>query len=98
MNEYDVKSPSPFAYDNETAGSDAASRAKDAMQTARTYAKDGADAAGRKMQELKGQIGNVRRQGEQYVADQPVRAAWIAAAGGAVLTALLVSLMRGSRR
>ncbi len=98
MNEYDVKSPSTIAHDSEAIVSDTGNRAKDAMQTARTYAKDGADAASRKMQELKGQIGNVRRQGEQYVADQPVRAAWIAAAGGAVLTALLVSLMRGNRR
>ncbi|MEJ7687471.1 MAG: hypothetical protein WKG52_11005 [Variovorax sp.] len=98
MNEYDVKSPSSSTYDTEAAATDVSNKARDAMETVRSYAKDSADAAGRQMQNLKGQFDHARQRSEQYVADQPVRAAWMAAAGGAVLTALLVSLMRGGRR
>lgn len=77
---------------------EAAETGSDAVDTGRAYAKDAVNAAGRKIRDLRGQLHATRERGEQFVADQPVRAALIAAAGGAVFTALLLSLMRNSRR
>jgi hypothetical protein len=67
----------------------------------RAYAQDAVNATGRKIRPAGGPFGafgGLRWQGEHYVTDQPVRAALIAAAGGAVLTALLIAFVRGGRR
>ena len=72
--------------------------AGEAADTGRVYAKDAVNAAGRKIRDLRGQLHVTRERGEEYVAAQPVRAALIAAAGGAVFTAVLLSLLRGARR
>jgi ElaB/YqjD/DUF883 family membrane-anchored ribosome-binding protein len=79
-------------------GRDAKQTARDAIDTGRAYAKDAANAAGKKVDDIKGQLASARKQSEQYIMDQPVRATMIAAAGGALLTALFVSFMRGSDR
>lgn len=79
-------------------GRDAKQTAKDAMDSGRAYAKDAVNAAGKKVDDLKDQFSSARKQSEQYIMDQPVRATLIAAAGGAILTALLVSFMRSSDR
>lgn len=70
----------------------------EAADTGRAYARDAVNAAGRKIRDLRGHIEATRERSEQFVAEQPVRATLIAAAGGALFTALLLSLMRGSRR
>jgi ElaB/YqjD/DUF883 family membrane-anchored ribosome-binding protein len=77
---------------------DARQTGKDAIETGRAYAKDAVNAAGKKIADIKDQLSTARKQSEQYIMDQPVRATLIAAAGGAVLTALLVSFMRKSDR
>jgi ElaB/YqjD/DUF883 family membrane-anchored ribosome-binding protein len=77
---------------------DARQTGKDAIETGRAYAKDAVNAAGKKVADIKDQLSTARKQSEQYIMDQPVRATLIAAAGGAVLTALLVSFMRKSDR
>ncbi|QNK72959.1 hypothetical protein H7F36_17565 [Variovorax sp. PAMC28562] len=77
---------------------DARQTGKDAIETGRAYAQDAVNAAGKKVADIKDQLSTARKQSEQYIMDQPVRATLIAAAGGAVLTALLVSFMRKSDR
>ena len=70
----------------------------DTVDTGRAYAKDAVNATGRKIRDLRGQWNVTRERGEQFVAEQPVRATLIAAAAGAVLTALLASALRRPRR
>lgn len=77
---------------------DARQTGKDAIETGRAYAQGAVNAAGKKVADIKDQLLTARKQSEQYIMDQPVRATLIAAAGGAVLTALLVSFMRKSDR
>ena len=64
----------------------------------RAFAQDAVNASGKKIRPPGGRFGGLRWQGEHYVTDQPVRAALIAAAGGAVLTALFIAFLRGGRR
>jgi hypothetical protein len=64
----------------------------------RAYAQDAVNATGRKIRPPGGPFSGLRWQGEHYLTDQPVRAALIAAAGGAVLTALFIAFLRGGRR
>jgi hypothetical protein len=63
----------------------------------RHYAKDAVNATGQKVVDIKAKAGILKNQGSQYIADQPVRAALMAAVGGAALMALLVSAMRRNR-
>ncbi len=86
------------AYTARSYARDAKQTGKDAIDTGRAYARDAVNAAGKKVSDIKEQLTTARKQSEQYIMDQPVRATLIAAAGGAVLTALLVSFMRGSDR
>jgi ElaB/YqjD/DUF883 family membrane-anchored ribosome-binding protein len=79
-------------------GRDANQTAKDAIDTGRAYAKDVANAASKKVDDIAAQLASARQQSERYIMDQPVRATMIAAAGGAILTALFVSFMRGNDR
>ncbi|MBS0452399.1 MAG: hypothetical protein JSS14_13910 [Proteobacteria bacterium] len=64
----------------------------------RAYAQDAVNAAGRKIRPPGSFFEGLRWEGQHYVSDQPVRAALVAAAGGAVLTALLIAFVRGGRR
>ncbi|MDM0042003.1 hypothetical protein QTH89_01000 [Variovorax sp. J22G21] len=93
-----IDSARNFAQASKGIAADAVSSLRGSAQDARQVGQDVVDAAGRKIDDIKAQVDSARRQGEQYVADQPVRAALMAAAGGAVLTALLISWMRGGRR
>lgn len=62
--------------------------------TGKAYAQHAVNATGRKLRDWKGQVVHVKESCAQYVADQPVRSSLIAAAGGAVLMALLLSLVK----
>ena len=64
----------------------------------RAYAQDAVNASGRKIRPPGSFLDGLRWEGSHYVTDQPVRAALVAAAGGAVLTALLIAFVRGGRR
>ena len=77
---------------------DAKDLAGDAADTGRAYAKSAVDAAGKKIGQLKDRMDDARQTSAKYVADEPVRSVLIAAAGGALLTALFLAVMRGSRR
>jgi ElaB/YqjD/DUF883 family membrane-anchored ribosome-binding protein len=77
---------------------DARDIAGDAAATGRAYAKDAVNAAGRKLHDAKDQFDHARQACVQYIADEPVKAALISAAAGAVLTTLALSLLRGRRR
>lgn len=64
----------------------------------RAYAQDAVNATGKKIRPPGSFFEGLRWEGEHYVTDQPVRAALVAAAGGALLTALLIAFVRGGRR
>lgn len=76
---------------------DAKETAKHAAESGRAYAKDAVNAAGKKIDDLKDQAAQLKAKGAQFVADDPMKAVAYAAAGSAVLTAVLLSLMRGRR-
>jgi len=71
--------------------------AKDAASTGRAYARNAVNATGRKIRDFKGQVTHAKDSCLQYVAEEPVRASLAAAATGAALMTLLLSLTRGSR-
>jgi len=64
----------------------------------RAFAQDAVNATGKKIRPPGTLFEGIRWEGRHYVTDQPVRAALVAAAGGALLTALFIALMRGGRR
>ena len=64
----------------------------------RAYAQDAINATGKKIRPPGSFLEGLRWEGQHYVTDQPVRAALVAAAGGAVITALLFAFVRGGRR
>jgi hypothetical protein len=64
----------------------------------RAFAQDAVNASGKKIRPPGTFFDGLRWEGQHYVSDQPVRAALVAAAGGAVLTALLIAFVRGGRR
>lgn len=64
----------------------------------RAYAQDAVNASGKKIRPPGTFFEGLRWEGSHYVSDQPVRAALVAAAGGALLTALLIAFVRGGRR
>lgn len=65
---------------------------------ARAYAQDAVNANGKRIRPPGSRSGVLPWQGEHSLSDQPVRTALLAVAGGAVLTALFIALLRGSRR
>ncbi len=68
-----------------------------AAQTGKTYAQDAVNAAGKKLDGMKDQAADLKQRGMQFAADEPMKAVAYAAAGSAVLTAVLLALMRGRR-
>jgi len=76
---------------------DAQAKASAAAQAGKTYAKDAVNAAGKKIDSMKGQAADLKQRGMQFASDEPMKAVAYAAAGSAVLTAVLLSLMRGRR-
>lgn len=69
--------------------------ARQVIDSGKEYAQNAVNAAGKKLTAAKEQMGKAAEQGTQYVAEQPGRAVAIAAAGGVILGALLMSAMRG---
>lgn len=65
---------------------------------ARAYAQDAINASGKKIRPPGTLFEGLRWDGRHYLTDQPVRAALVAAAGGALITALLIAFVRGGRR
>ncbi|MBT2326174.1 hypothetical protein J7E62_27990 [Variovorax paradoxus] len=76
---------------------DAKANASAATQTGKTFAQDVVNAAGKKIDSMKGQAADLKQRSMQFAADEPMKAVAYAAAGSAVLTAVLLSLMRGRR-
>jgi hypothetical protein len=70
--------------------SDARDLSKDALRTGKAYVSGATQAAGAKVQQAKDAC-------TQYIAEEPVRATLMAMAGGAILTSLMLRLMRGRR-
>lgn len=77
---------------------DARDIAGDAAATGRRYAKDAVGAASAKLRGLSNQASELQVACTRYVAAEPVKSILYAAAGGAAVTALLISFMRGSGR
>ena len=68
-----------------------------AAQTGKAYAQDAVNAAGKKIDGMNDQAADLKQRGVQFAADEPMKAVAYAAAGSAVLTAVLLTLMRGRR-
>jgi hypothetical protein len=76
---------------------DAKAKASATVQAGKEYAQDAVNAAGKKIDSVKGQAAEMKQRGMQFAADEPMKAVVYAAAGSAVLTALLLTWMRGRR-
>ena len=101
METYTTEPPSAVTDSNRTtaqAASDAATLAKEKARSAiaagHAYARDAVNAAGQQLSDAKVQLNRAAEQGAAYVAQQPVRAMMVAAAGGALLGALRLRVMR----
>jgi ElaB/YqjD/DUF883 family membrane-anchored ribosome-binding protein len=81
----------------EDAQEDAKEIAKATALTGRAYARNAVNSTGRKIRDFKGQVTHAKDSCLHYIAEEPVRASLAAAATGAALMTLLLSLMRGSR-
>ena len=76
---------------------DAKSKVDAAAQTGKAYAQDAVNAASKKIDGMKGQAADLKQRGIQLGADEPMKALAYVAAGSAVLTAVLLTWMRGRR-
>ena len=85
----EVMSRNGYSSESKTSG-------RQALESARAYAKEAVFAAGDKVGGLKAKAGELKDQGSHYVAEQPVRSVLMAAVGGAALAALLVAAIRRS--
>lgn len=73
--------------------------AHQAQATARNYAREAVNASGRRIRHARSRFeGGQRWNGEEFVTDRPVSAVLLAAAGGALLTAVFIALLRGGSR
>jgi hypothetical protein len=71
---------------------DAKNKAGSVPDSAKTYARNAVGAAGERIQGAKEKAGDLRAMGQQYVMNEPIKAVFCAAAGGALITALLLAL------
>jgi ElaB/YqjD/DUF883 family membrane-anchored ribosome-binding protein len=85
------------AEEGATAAALAKRAAREAIDTGKGYAQNAINEAGKRLTAAKEQVSRAADQGTHYVSEQPARAVAIAAAGGAILGALLVAAMRGRR-
>ncbi|MDM0109342.1 hypothetical protein QTH97_30740 [Variovorax sp. J22R24] len=76
---------------------DAKNKASAAAETGKAYAQSAVNAAGKKINDVKDQAADLKQRGMEYAAQEPMKAVAIAAAGSAVVTALLMTLMRARR-
>ncbi|MDM0049703.1 hypothetical protein [Variovorax sp. J22R115] len=72
-------------------------KADGVVQAGKAYAQDAVNAAGKKIDSMKGQAADLKQRSLQFAAHEPMKAVAYAAAGSAVLTAVLLSWMRGRR-
>lgn len=72
-------------------------RAQDAARTGKAYAQNAVNAAGRRLTTWQDQVADAQASCTRYIAQEPVKATLIAAAGGALLTGLLMATLRGHR-
>lgn len=89
--------PSNITDDGGTAAELAKRAARQAIDSGRGYAQNAINEAGKRLTAAKEQVSRAADQGTHYVSEQPARAVALAAAGGAILGALLVLAMRGRR-
>ena len=90
--------PSAETAEERSSAADLAKRAaSQAVDSGKEYAQNAINAAGKRLTSAKEQMGRAAGQGTQYVSEQPARAVAIAAAGGAILGALLMTAMRSRR-
>ncbi len=72
--------------------------AKRVLDAGHAFSQNAVNAAGEKIDELKGKMDQAKEKGTRYMIEQPVQSVLIAAVGGAMLTALFLSATRGTRR
>lgn len=113
MESNEVKTPSELAEEARQIGRDAATAvqpqlndakklAGDTAESGRAYAKDAAntalETARNKAQDLKAQWDQAGESCARYIAEKPMQSVLFSAAGGALLTTLLMAAMRTGRR
>ena len=76
---------------------DAKTRASAEAEPGKAYAQAAVNAAGKKIHDVKGKAADLKERGMQFAAEEPMKAVAYAAAGSAVVTALLMTLVRGRR-
>jgi len=76
---------------------DAKSQVSAAAHAGKVYAQDAVNAAGKKIEDMKGQAAELKQRGMQFAAEEPMKTVAFAAAAGALLTAVLLSSMRSRR-
>jgi hypothetical protein len=77
---------------------DAKDVASGAANAGRAYARDAVNSAGKKIDHWKGQFDSATEYCSKFIADEPVRAVWMAAIASSLLTAFVVTSMRSSTR
>jgi len=76
---------------------EAKAKANATLVAGKGYAREAVNAAGEKFGSMKDQAADLKHRGLQFAADEPMKAIAFAAAGSAVLTAVLLTWMRGRR-
>ncbi len=76
---------------------DVKAKASSTVEAGKSYAQDAVNAAGKKIDSMKGQAADLKQRGTQFATDEPMKAVAYAAAGSAVVTAVLMTLMRRRR-
>ena len=76
---------------------DAKAKASATVQAGKEYAQDAVNAAGEKIDSMKGHAADLKQRGMQFTADEPMKAVVCAAAASALVTAVLLIWMRGRR-
>lgn len=76
---------------------DAKAAASATVQAGKSHAKDAVNSAGKKIDSMKAQAAGLKQRSLQFAADEPMKTVAYAAAGGAALTAVLMTLGRGRR-
>lgn len=76
---------------------DAKDTARDAAAAGKAYVRSAVDAANQKLGVLQDKVATAQYTCTQYIAKEPVKATLMAVAGGALLTGILMSALRGRR-
>jgi hypothetical protein len=76
---------------------DVKAKASATVEAGKSYAQDAVNAAGKKIDSMKGQAADLKQRGVQFAAEEPMKAVAYAAACSAVVTAVLMTLMHRRR-